>query len=133
MKDAFNLRSPKTQYYAMWDVSILLNYLRNMNTDSDMNKSKKIVCLMMLLSGTQVNTITYLKVTNMYITDTKCTVVFDEVLKHSRPKCCQKTLNIQSTSGMSRFMSIKKHIKLSRRKINKIVRSSTFYFIHKTI
>ena len=56
MKDAFNLRSPKTQYYAIWDVSILLNYLRNMNTDSDMNKSKKIVCLMMLLSGTQVNT-----------------------------------------------------------------------------
>ena len=92
MKDAFNLRSPKTQYYAIWDVSILLNYLRNMNTDSDMNKSKKIVCLMMLLSGTQVNTLTYLKVTNMYITDTKCTLVFDEVLKHSRPKCCQKPL-----------------------------------------
>ena len=49
-----------------------------MNTDSDMNKSKKIVCLI-LLSGTRVNTLTHVKVTNMYITDTECTFVFDEV------------------------------------------------------
>ena len=53
MKGAFNLRPPKTQHHAIWDVSILLNYLQNMNTDSDMSKSKKIVCLMMLLSGTE--------------------------------------------------------------------------------
>ena len=88
MKDAFNLRPPKTQYHAIWDVSILLNYLQNMNTDSDMIKSKKIVCLM-LLSGTRVNILTHLKVTNMYITDT---FVFDEVIKHSRTKYCQKPL-----------------------------------------
>ena len=44
MKGAFSLRPPKTQYHAIWDVSILLNYLQNMNTDSAMNKSKKIVC-----------------------------------------------------------------------------------------
>ena len=62
-----------------------------MNTDSDMNKSKKIVCLM-LLSGTRVYTLTHLKVTNIYITDTECTFVFDEVLKHSRPKYYQKLL-----------------------------------------
>ena len=62
---------------------MLLNYLQNMNTDSDINKNK--VCLT-LLSGTRVNTLTYLKVTNMYLTHTECTFVFDEVLKHSRPK-----------------------------------------------
>ena len=44
MKSAFNLRPSKTQYQAIWDISILLNYLQNMNTGgSDMNKSKKIV------------------------------------------------------------------------------------------
>ena len=48
-------------------------------------------CLI-LLSGTRVNTLTHLKVTNMYITDTECTFVFDEVLKHSRPIYCQKLL-----------------------------------------
>ena len=92
MKGAFNLLPPKTQYHAIWDVSILLNYLQNMNTGSDMNKSKKIICLMMLLSGTLVNTLTHLKVTNMYITDTECKFVFYKVLKHSRLKYCQKPL-----------------------------------------
>ena len=57
-----------------------------------MNKSKNSVCLMILLSGTRVNTSTYLNVTNMYITDTECTFVFKEVLKHSRTKYFQKPL-----------------------------------------
>ena len=68
---------------------LIYYYLQNMNTDSDMIKSKKIVCLM-LLSGTRVNTLTQLKVTNMYITNTESTFVFDGVLKDSRLKYCQK-------------------------------------------
>ena len=43
MKGAFNLRLPKMQCHAILDLSILFNYLQNMNTDSDMNKNKKIV------------------------------------------------------------------------------------------
>ena len=49
-----------------------------MNTDTDMNINKKTVCLIMLLSGTRVNTMIHLKVTNMYITGTECIFVFDE-------------------------------------------------------
>ena len=82
----------KRASHEIWDVSTLLDYLQNLSTDSDMNKSKYIVCLMMLLSGTRVNTLTHLKVTNMYITDTKCAFVFDKVIKHSRPKCSEKAL-----------------------------------------
>ena len=47
---------------------------------------------MKLLSGTRVNTLTYLKVTNMDIVDTERTFVFDKVLKSSRRKYCQKPL-----------------------------------------
>ena len=47
---------------------------------------------MILPSGTQVNTMTHLKVTNIHITDTKYAFVFDEVLKHSRPKYYQNPL-----------------------------------------
>ena len=46
----------------------------------------------MLLSGTRVNILTHLKVTNMDITDTESTFVFHGVLKHSRLKYCQKPL-----------------------------------------
>ena len=42
MKGAFNLRPPKTKYNAIWDVNISLHYLKNMNTDSDMNKAKRL-------------------------------------------------------------------------------------------
>lgn len=50
-----------------------------------MNIPRKIECLFMLLSGIRVNTIVHLKITNMYLTDSECTFVFDELLKHSRP------------------------------------------------
>ena len=67
-----------------------------MSTDSDMNLSRKLVCLLMLLSGSRVNSISHLKISNMYLTDTECTFVFDDVLKHSRPyfkeKCLVSTL-----------------------------------------
>ena len=51
-----------------------------MAADSDMKKNRKIV-----------NTLTYLKATNIYITDTECTFVIEKVLKHSRSKYCQKS------------------------------------------
>ena len=81
-----------------------------------MNKSKKIVCLMMLLSRAQINTFSHLKVTNMYITNTECTFVFNEVLKHSRPNYCQ-TLNIQNISRMPRVMFTCRSASTSKAKI----------------
>ena len=59
MEGAFNLRPPEIKYHAIQDVNILLHNYQNINTDSFMNKRKKIVCLMMLLSGTRVNTFTH--------------------------------------------------------------------------
>ena len=41
--------------------------------------------MFLLLSDSCVNSISHLKITNMYLTDTECTFVFDDVLKHSRP------------------------------------------------
>ena len=73
-------------------LNILLNFLENMSTDSDMDVSRKLVSLFMLLSGSRVNSISHLKITNMYLTDTECTFVFDDVLKHSRPSFKEKPL-----------------------------------------
>ena len=51
-----------------------------MSTDSDMDISRKLVCLFMLLSGSRVNSISRLKITSMYLTDTEWTFVFDDCL-----------------------------------------------------
>ena len=61
----------------------------------------------MLLSGTGVNTLTILKVTNMYITDTECTFVFDEVLKHYTPKYCQKPLMLRAYPECPKLCPVK--------------------------
>ena len=63
-----------------------------MSADSDMDVRKKLVCLFMLLSGSRVNSISHLKITNIYLTDTECTFVFDDALKHSRPSFKEKPL-----------------------------------------
>ena len=63
-----------------------------MSTDSDMDVSGKLNCLLMFLSGSHVKLISYLKITNMYLTDRECTFVFDDVLKHSRPSFNEKSL-----------------------------------------
>ena len=133
MKGAFNLRPPKTQYHAIWDVSIMLIYLQNMNTGSDINKSKRIVCLMMLLSGTRINTLTHLKVTNMYITDTECLFVLDEVLKHSRPKYCQKPLIFRANPECPELCPVKNLLKYLDTRLTRSSDPDTFYFHHKTI
>ena len=44
------------------------------------------------MSCSRVNSISHLKITNMYLTDTEWTFVFDDVLKHSRPSFKEKPL-----------------------------------------
>ena len=62
----------KAKYHAIWGVNILSNFLKNMSTDSDMDVSRKLVCLFMVLSVPRVNSISHLKITSMDLTDTEC-------------------------------------------------------------
>lgn len=55
------LRSPDVNYNAIWDINNVLYSLKNILTETDINITRKPVCLFMLLSGTRVNTIVYLK------------------------------------------------------------------------
>ena len=58
-KGLFEHRPPKTKYHAMWDVNILLNFLEIMNTNSDMDVSRKLTCLFMFLLGSRENSISH--------------------------------------------------------------------------
>ena len=85
MKGVYNLRPPKKRHMATWDITIVLNHLRNMNINTTMTISKKLATLYMILAGTRVNSLFHLKITNMYLTDDECSFTFDQVIKHSRP------------------------------------------------
>ena len=61
-----------------------------------MDISKKVVTLMVLLPGTDVNTLTRLKVTKMFITENEFSFTSDKVLKNSRPNYFQKPIAFQA-------------------------------------
>jgi len=78
-KGVYNLRPPKAKYHAIWDPDQLLTYIETMDTDTPMSISQKTASMLMLLLGQRVNTLAHLKITQMYLTDTECTFVVDEV------------------------------------------------------
>ena len=87
-----------------------------MPTDTDMNIPRKIVCLFMLLSGIRVNTTVHLKITNMYLTDSECTIVFDDLLNHSRPFYKEKPIGfgafpqnpkLSATTALTQYLNIR--------------------------
>ena len=61
-------------------------------TEKKTDISRKLVTLMILLSGTRVNTLTWAKVIKIFITENESSFTYDEVLKHSCPNYFQKSL-----------------------------------------
>ena len=61
-----------------------------------MDVSRKLICLFMLLSGSRVNSILHLNITNMYLrhllSEIECAFIFDTVLKHFRQPFKEKPL-----------------------------------------
>ena len=83
LRGIFNRRPSRPRYAATWDVNIVLAFVGAMTTDTYMDLTLKTVALLMILSGSRVNMLSHLKVSNMSLTDTECTFVFDDVLKTS--------------------------------------------------
>ena len=92
LKGIHNRRPSKPRYTAIWDVNIVLSFVGAMLTEKFMDLTMKTVALLMLLSGSRVNKLSHLKVSNMTLTDTECTFTFDEVLKTSVEGVSEKPL-----------------------------------------
>ena len=98
-RGTYNLRPPVTKYNAIWDTDVLLRFFNTMEIDTPMDISMKISTLFMLLFGQRVNTLSKMVITRMYITDTECTIVTEDLLKHSRPGYTQKPLTLRAFSN----------------------------------
>ena len=87
LKGIFNVRPPKPKYSAIWDVNPVLAFLSSMIAKTSKDLTCKLAALLMLLSGNRANTLSHMKIVegSMILTDTECTFIFDENLKHSRP------------------------------------------------
>ena len=92
MKGILTLCPPKNKYHSIWNVDKLLQYLQSIETERNTDISRNLVTLMILLSGTRVNTLTCVKVIKMFIIENESSFTFDEVLKRFCPNYCQKSL-----------------------------------------
>ena len=88
IKGVFNAKPPTPRYTSIWDVGLVIAYLRGLGAPSSLSfkdLTYKLVTLLTLLSASRVHYISSLSVDAMVLTDTQCTFFPNRLLKHSRP------------------------------------------------
>lgn len=87
MKGIYELRPSLPRYTATWDLSTVLNYFRKRVSVSELSLKEltlKLTFLLALLSGQRCQTIKFLSIESMELSDLKCTFVITEKVKQSR-------------------------------------------------
>jgi hypothetical protein len=117
MKGVFNLRPSLPRYTCMWDLKDVLIYiekieLQNINLK---NLSKKLVLLLLLLSGQRVQTIQVLKLRNVNISQNDCIIYLDSLLKTSGPKGHKSHLHYKyyENTNLCVVSHLKKYIEMT--------------------
>ena len=95
MKGVFQLRPALPKHKSIWEVKTVFNYFRlqpPLNQLSLKELSRRLALLLCILSGQRCQTIQFLNVQHMDVTDTAYTFHIVNKLKHTRPGFHQKPL-----------------------------------------
>ena len=87
MKGVFEIKPSLPKYQATWDVDIVLHYLESLqpvNTLSLKLLTLKLVMLFALITGQNCQTLSCLKLSDMVLSDDKCTFYITSLIKQSR-------------------------------------------------
>lgn len=88
MRGVFQQRPSLPRYTEIWDVNIVLSYLRKLSPVESLSLKDltlKLTMLLTLLSGQRVQTIHLLDLSSMTINNSSCTFVITEKVKQTRP------------------------------------------------
>ena len=88
MRGVFQQRPSLPRYTEIWDVNIVLSYLRKLSPAESLSLKTltyKVTMLLTLLSGQRVQTIHLLDISTMKINNSSCTFVITEKVKQTRP------------------------------------------------
>ena len=87
LRGVFNQKPSLPRYKSVWDVSQVLEWLKEINIDNATLKqlTLKTTMLLALLSGQRVQTLQALSINNLELTDTSAIFRIDVLLKQSRP------------------------------------------------
>ena len=88
-KGVYNLRPPTQKKTFAWDVKTLFDYFSNKGENdqlSDKSLTQKLLILLLLLGGQRINTLYFLAVDRITVTNIRVTFSPNHVLKHSKPR-----------------------------------------------
>ena len=88
LKGVFNIRPPQSRYKTIWDVNVVLTYLRALSPVRHLNLKDltlKLVMLMALTNAARVDTVYKLSVTGIQKFSSEFILYVDGLLKQSRP------------------------------------------------
>lgn len=89
MKAVFQERPALPRYNVTWDPEVVLRHIRSLGPNKHLTLiqlSKKLVMLMLLLSGQRCQTLLVLDIRNMNITSSKVVFTIGDLLKTSGPR-----------------------------------------------
>ena len=95
LKGVFNLRPPVPRYKEVWDVSIVLRYLKTLSSTSSLslkNLSLKLVMLLSLVTAQRGQTLHLLDIDLMSTYDSSIVFTFSKPLKQCNPRTQVKPL-----------------------------------------
>ena len=93
------MRPSLPRYSFIWDVSIVLNYLRICGRNRDLNLyllGAKLVTLIALVTGHRCQTFHALDISDMVLTSYKATFYIKKLLKHSNQKNRNTTISLDA-------------------------------------
>ncbi len=88
MKGVFQLRPALPKHHSVWDVNIIFNFLRSQPSVENFtlpDLSKRLTLLLCLLSGQRCQTVKFLSIEYMDISETSYSFRIMDKLKHTRP------------------------------------------------
>ena len=88
MRGVFQLRPPTARYKEIWDVSSVFNYLRSLSPASSLTLKMltlKLCMIIALTSAQRVQTLHFMHLDKMSLSNSAVTFHFEELLKQSKP------------------------------------------------
>ena len=130
MKGVFNLRPSRPRYSQIWDVSIVLNFLRQLSPARDLTLQTlgaKLLTLCALVTGHRCQTFHAMDINHMELSRSKVVFRIDELLKHNSPKNPMTVITLNAFPD-DRRLCVVTYLKLYLKR-TKMLRSSTKLFV----
>lgn len=124
VKGVFNLHPPAPRYKEVWDIRLVLDYLRTLSPIASLglrDLTFKLCMLIALLSAQRVQTLSLLRIDNMKLRANSVIFTVEELVKQSKPGNTGITLNLKAYPPDRRLciLRVLKHYLLCTRRLRK--------------